>query len=520
MTIRLVNSDEDSTDYCVSDEPVSPLGLGLADPGTVSSSRQRIFASRRLVYFLCFCFLSMQVWHFYSPSSVSPRHFPLAGPVRFAPAECPVAGKAAIWQAYPASLATIPIEVFDNIKRFAPGYEHRIYDDESIVQFMENQGFAPLVPFFRNIKVGPYKADLFRYAALWKCGGVWLDADIEPVPGAHVSDILEDLMLAPNAEGEASTSSSAQEITDSTAGGRSDLPRFLRPLDSQRRSVVPTVTATNSTPYYPFIRTVRGAAIDEAPAVFQAVLAVPSRHQPLLLRAIFQMLSVEALLTGGGGPDASPRIAFEAPVYHLARDLLFTGVLSHGFDSNSNSSAGPHVAENWSARVLPLHVEEKWRGFKEQLLAEQNGGALGVVGGEGLGVDGGPSTTRDPPFALASLLVGGTEGAPELDAGPSPLSGDDRSSLPTGRDSAPGPRLCSGTRQTNFIDGPGVGKLLSTHWGSSLKLHWMRERCVSGECVKAEEKNLLAESLLEDAAAFQTIRTCPGCSTTGSESQI
>lgn len=71
----------------------------------------------------------------------------------------------------------VPQRVFDDVKRFAPGYAHVFLDDEECDVFM--QTFYPsLLHLYRRLKTPAHRADLFRYCYLYKHGGIWLDIKV------------------------------------------------------------------------------------------------------------------------------------------------------------------------------------------------------------------------------------------------------------------------------------------------------------------------------------------------------
>lgn len=63
------------------------------------------------------------------------------------------------------------------MKKRNPSYCYQFYDDSMIDQFV-NEAFAPEVfDLYKTINIGAAKADFFRYAVLFKKGGVYLDID-------------------------------------------------------------------------------------------------------------------------------------------------------------------------------------------------------------------------------------------------------------------------------------------------------------------------------------------------------
>ncbi|MEC7030816.1 MAG: glycosyltransferase [Pseudomonadota bacterium] len=68
----------------------------------------------------------------------------------------------------------VPQYVFDNLASKAPGYTIKFYDDTACEQ--ELASINPLLAEkFNSLILGAHKADLFRYAILYKYGGVYLD---------------------------------------------------------------------------------------------------------------------------------------------------------------------------------------------------------------------------------------------------------------------------------------------------------------------------------------------------------
>ena len=69
--------------------------------------------------------------------------------------------------------------MYDNVKKFAPGWKHLIYDDTNATAFLKENFHPEVAVRFNNLTNGAHKADLFRYAFLYINGGVWLDVDVE-----------------------------------------------------------------------------------------------------------------------------------------------------------------------------------------------------------------------------------------------------------------------------------------------------------------------------------------------------
>ena len=82
----------------------------------------------------------------------------------------------------------IPKKVYDNIKKYAPNYNFLIFDDNEIINFLQNYYPKKVVETFYSLSQGPHKADLFRYCYLYKFGGVYID--IKTVLIKNIDDIF------------------------------------------------------------------------------------------------------------------------------------------------------------------------------------------------------------------------------------------------------------------------------------------------------------------------------------------
>lgn len=58
-----------------------------------------------------------------------------------------------------------------------PDYQYEFYDDTRIDKFLATEFNDDVVQAYRKIQIGAAKADFFRYAILYKKGGVYLDID-------------------------------------------------------------------------------------------------------------------------------------------------------------------------------------------------------------------------------------------------------------------------------------------------------------------------------------------------------
>lgn len=64
-----------------------------------------------------------------------------------------------------------------NMKRQNPEYEYFLYDDQDIQEFFNKDFPDEYLKAYNQLTIGAAKADFFRYAILYKKGGVYLDID-------------------------------------------------------------------------------------------------------------------------------------------------------------------------------------------------------------------------------------------------------------------------------------------------------------------------------------------------------
>ncbi|ATN05669.1 glycosyl transferase [Chryseobacterium indologenes] len=64
-----------------------------------------------------------------------------------------------------------------NMKRKNPEYHYFFYDDSDIERFLSEEFPPEYINCYQRLTIGAAKADFFRYAILYKKGGVYLDVD-------------------------------------------------------------------------------------------------------------------------------------------------------------------------------------------------------------------------------------------------------------------------------------------------------------------------------------------------------
>lgn len=62
-------------------------------------------------------------------------------------------------------------------RRKNPGYAYEFYDDERIDSFLLKEYGQEVFASYKRLNIGAAKADFFRYAVLYKKGGIYVDID-------------------------------------------------------------------------------------------------------------------------------------------------------------------------------------------------------------------------------------------------------------------------------------------------------------------------------------------------------
>jgi len=72
-----------------------------------------------------------------------------------------------------------------NWQKLNPDYKIHLYDDQMCTEFLLQEFGQLYVDIFNYITSGPIKADFWRICILFKKGGVYVDADNEPLQPLH-----------------------------------------------------------------------------------------------------------------------------------------------------------------------------------------------------------------------------------------------------------------------------------------------------------------------------------------------
>lgn len=72
-------------------------------------------------------------------------------------------------------------EYSKNWEKLNPEYKIKLYDDKMCIKFLEKSYGNEYVDIFNYIQDGPIKADFWRLCILYRNGGIYTDADNEPI---------------------------------------------------------------------------------------------------------------------------------------------------------------------------------------------------------------------------------------------------------------------------------------------------------------------------------------------------
>ena len=98
-----------------------------------------------------------------------------------------------IHQTYPRK--DLPPQLQKNVERIRelnPDWEHRLYDDSEILEFIHREYGPVIAAYFQRIspRYGAARADLFRYLAIYRFGGAYFD--IKSLPSKPLSKVIRD----------------------------------------------------------------------------------------------------------------------------------------------------------------------------------------------------------------------------------------------------------------------------------------------------------------------------------------
>jgi len=78
---------------------------------------------------------------------------------------------------YTKKIPTPIADIIQKLKDNNPGYNYYFYDDDEIIQFIENCYTKEILEAYNKLRIGAARADFWRYLVLYKFGGIYLDLD-------------------------------------------------------------------------------------------------------------------------------------------------------------------------------------------------------------------------------------------------------------------------------------------------------------------------------------------------------
>lgn len=113
----------------------------------------------------------------------------------------------------------------DFVKKENPEFTHYLFDDKDCRDFIEEHFDADVVDAYDRLNPGAYKADLWRYCALWVHGGVYMDVKLRPINNFHFIELMDRESFT--LDRTVALSYSESDIESKEVALVSDLPNYL-----------------------------------------------------------------------------------------------------------------------------------------------------------------------------------------------------------------------------------------------------------------------------------------------------
>lgn len=82
-------------------------------------------------------------------------------------------------------------KLMDKIKEDNPEFMVKCFDDEESKNFLKENFEDDVLNAYNKLIPGSYKSDLMRFALLYKNGGIYLDAKMEPINGFKFKELID-----------------------------------------------------------------------------------------------------------------------------------------------------------------------------------------------------------------------------------------------------------------------------------------------------------------------------------------
>jgi mannosyltransferase OCH1-like enzyme len=88
-------------------------------------------------------------------------------------------------------LPPMMFKAIELIKKNNPRFNYYLFDDNDCREFIRKNFRGEILNAYDSLIPGAYKADLWRYCVLYRCGGIYLDIKYIPVNGFKFINLLE-----------------------------------------------------------------------------------------------------------------------------------------------------------------------------------------------------------------------------------------------------------------------------------------------------------------------------------------
>lgn len=82
-------------------------------------------------------------------------------------------------------------EIVDTMQRANPDFTLRVYDNAMCRAFIEQHFESEVLSAYDGLVPESYKSDLWRFCALYKCGGIYMDIKFQLVNGFKLARLLD-----------------------------------------------------------------------------------------------------------------------------------------------------------------------------------------------------------------------------------------------------------------------------------------------------------------------------------------
>ena len=255
-----------------------------------------------------------------------------------------------IHQTFPSKKLPIELQAsVDSLRALNQDWEHRLYDDTDIRQFIGSAYGADILSRFERIDpiYGAARADLFRYLLLYKVGGVYLD-----IKSAATRPL--DLILSPAEQYIIAQWPSGPDAKFKGAGWHEET-KHIHGGEFQQWFLV-------STPGHPFLKAVIENVIRNLEIYNPALHGVGKRGVLRITGPIAYTLAIEPLRAEQPHRhvDASRDLGFEYSIYPTVDRGLHPHLKLFKVHYSQSTSSLVRLNRAEAVATLPLMAAERW----------------------------------------------------------------------------------------------------------------------------------------------------------------